>query len=137
MKKFFKSNNFGISLMECMIVIIIIGIMLLIWRFTSRGHIRIAIANEGRAFVEKVVAQERIYRANHSNFDFFSTTRENSKLNINTNDNKYFSTFSVDNSKGSFRVVVYGTDGTKASGVQIIGIYNTSTNGLTIEEHGL
>ena len=94
MKKFFKSNNLGISLMECMIVIIIIGVMLLIWRFSSKNHIRIAIANEGRAFVEKVVAQERIYRTNHAGFLPVAKTAKNADLKINTYDNKYFSKFS-------------------------------------------
>lgn len=134
MKKFFKSNNLGISLMECMIVIIIIGVMLLIWRFSSKNHIRIAIANEGRAFVEKVVAQERIYRTNHAGFLPVAKTAKNADLKINTYDNKYFSKFSVEVTGTGIKVFVYGDESTKANGMQIYGIYTSSDNELEYHE---
>lgn len=134
MKRFFKSNNLGISLMECMIVIIIIGVMLLIWRFTSKGHIQIAISNEGYTFIEKVVAQERIYRTNHAGFLSVAKTAKSNELNINTYDNKYFSDFSVEVTTTGIKVFVYGNNNTKAKNMQIYGTYNPSNNELKYHE---
>lgn len=134
MRKFFKSNNLGISLMECMVVIIIIGIMLLIWRFTSKGHIQIAISNEGYAFIEKVVAQERIYRTHHAGFLSVAKTAISNELNINTYDNKYFSNFSVEVTTTGIKVFVYGNNDTKAKNMQIYGTYNPVDNELKYHE---
>jgi Tfp pilus assembly protein PilE len=137
MKRFFKSNNLGISLMECMIVIIIIGIMLLIWRFTSKGHIQIAISNEGYAFIEKVVSQERMYSANHAGFLAVAKASKSNDLKINTYDNKYFSDFSVELTTKGIKVFVYGNAGTKASGMQIVGEYtkNDRTKAYELKYH--
>ena len=134
MRNKFKLNTFGISLIECMVVIVIIGIMLLIWRFTSKGHEQIAISNEGYAFIEKVVAQERIYRATHSGFLPVGKTKKNDSLKINAYDNKYFSNFSVEVTADGIKVFVYGNTNTKANGMQIYGMYNSKTNQLEYKE---
>lgn len=134
MRNKFKLNVFGISLIECMVVIVIIGIMLLIWRFTSKGHEQIAIANEGYAFIEKVVAQERIYRTTHSDFLPVGKTSKNDSLKINAYDNKYFSKFSVEVTADGIKVFVYGNTNTKANGMQIYGTYNSKSNQLEYKE---
>lgn len=134
MRNKFKLNVFGISLIECMVVIVIIGIMLLIWRFTSKGHEQIAIANEGYAFIEKVVAQERIYRTTHSDFLPVGKTSKNDSLKINAYDNKYFSNFSVEVTADGIKVFVYGNTNTKAKDMQIYGTYNSRSNQLEYKE---
>ncbi len=124
--------------MEVMVVIIIIGITLLAWKIASSGHVKLAIVNEGRTFIEKVVAQERMYRArsNKGNFKSINSTNSNGDIMINTYDNKYFLTFSVTGvTNEGFTVTVFGSG--KAQGVEITGVYTAADNNLSITESGL
>jgi len=135
MKKFFSLNKFGISLMEAMVVIVIIAILLLVWKFSSGGHIKIAIVNEGRMFVEKVVAQEKMYRTNHGSFKAISSTNKNDDIMINTYDNKYFKNFVVATTANGISVTAIGSG--KASNVNVTGVYTAVDDNLSITESGL
>ena len=139
MNKNFLLNKSGVSLMEVMVVIIIIGITLLIWKFASSGHVKLAIVNEGRTFIEKVVAQERMYRAGKGNGSFktiSTATNVDNDIMINTYDNKYFLTFKVTNvTTSGFNVIVVGSG--KANGINITGAYTAANNSLSITESGL
>ncbi len=125
--------------MEVMVVIIIIGITLLIWKFASSGHVKLAIVNEGRTFIEKVVAQEKMYRAGKGNGSFkpiSTATKVDNDIMINTYDNKYFLTFKVTNvTTAGFNVIVVGSG--KANGINITGAYTAADNNLSITESGL
>ena len=145
MKKRFLLNNLGISLVEAMVVIVIIGVLLLIWKFISSGHIKIAIVNEGRTFVEKVIAQERMYRANKGEFLTTATPTYGYQVNnsansdilmINTHDNRYFKQFTVTlDTTGGINVTAIGTG--KADGMSVVGAYTPSNNRLNITENGI
>ena len=125
--------------MEVMVVIIIIGITLLIWKFASSGHVKLAIVNEGRTFIEKVVAQEKMYRAGKGNGSFktiSTATKVDNDIMINTYDNKYFLTFKVTGvSASGFTAVVVGSG--KANGINVTGVYTAANNNLAITETGL
>ena len=137
MKRKFLLNKLGVSLMEVMVVIVIIGITLLIWKFSSKGHVKLAIVNEGRMFVEKVVAQEKMYRARTGGFKAISNSNNDIDIMINTHDNKYFKTFNValTSSGAGINVTVQGSG--KAQGINITGAYAASDNSLSITESGL
>lgn len=121
--------------MEVMVVIVIIGITLLIWKFASSGHVKLAIVNEGRTFIEKIVAQERIYRANYGNFATGTNITKETAIDINTNDNKYFKRFTIEDTSQGIDVIVHGSG--KADGINITGVYTAANNNLAITETGL
>lgn len=134
MKKRFLLKRFGVSLIEAMVVIVIIAVLLLVWKFVSNGHIKIAMINEGRAFVEKVVAQERMYRTQHNSFKEISSPASNdTDIMINTYDNKYFKTFTVTTTSAGIDVIAIGTG--KANNMKVTGVYSASNNNLSITEN--
>jgi hypothetical protein len=49
-----------------MVVVIIISVLVLLWGFYGGDHMRIAITNEGHMFIEKIIAQEKMYRIRKS-----------------------------------------------------------------------
>ncbi|MCR4662595.1 MAG: hypothetical protein K5622_01745 [Endomicrobiaceae bacterium] len=101
--------------MESMVVIIIIGICVAIWGFHGRDHIRISMMTEAKMFIDKVIAQEKMYFADKGNYSINAgtDTGEVEKLDniyINTKSNKYFKTFKVirpANTRGTIIVEVY------------------------------
>lgn len=127
-------NNYGVSLIECIIVVIIISILVLLWGFYGGDHVRIAITNEGHMFIEKIISQEKMYRARKSAYlPIVSTTTTSSELNIDTNQNKYFKTFNVTVSGDVIYVSAYGAN--EASGVTVRGIYDIGvTSGTVFQE---
>ena len=134
-------NKKGFTLMEGMIVIIIIGICVAIWGFHGRDHIKLSMMNEAKMFIDKIVAQEKIYRANQGAFKPTPGTGAvggMEDLYINTRSNTYFKTFKI--------IVPAGTTGTliveiypntkkypDMNGYYIRGVYNAVKD--TVEYH--
>ena len=141
-KKIIKSSK-GFTFLEVMVVVVIIAILAGAWFFTGKGHVKIAMANEGRALIDKIVAQEKIYRVQKS--DFFLTDRvEFSKdLKIDARQNKYFKEFKIVRTKNSsgtetrdgVQVIVYpeGSD-VDLSGVSLTGIYKLDSDAVNYVE---
>ena len=61
-------NKKGFTFIEVMIVIVIVSVLSVAWFFTGKGHVSISMTTEARAFIEKVVAQEKKYRVKESRF---------------------------------------------------------------------
>ena len=132
-KKFIKSNK-GFTFLEVMVVVVIIAILAGAWFFTGKGHVRIAMANEGRVLVDKIIAQERDYIIRNS--EFFVTGSNKIEfspaLKVDARSNKYFKTFKTEGLKvtGSgkildgVKITVYPKeDDADLAGVSIIGEY--------------
>lgn len=84
--------------MEGMVVIILIAISIAIWGYNGRSHIKISMMSEAEMFVEKIISQEKLYRANNGSFIRTpGTGKYNSfeSLYISTKTNKYFKTFRI------------------------------------------
>lgn len=137
MKRNLLFKNLGVSLIEIMAAVAIIGITLLAWRFTSKDHVRIAAVTEGRNLIEKVVAQEKMYMANKGSFKAIGTAstfaKNDNDVMVNTYDNKYFLDFIVTNvTTAGFNVTAKGSG--KANNISVVGAYTASSNDLAITE---
>lgn len=128
--------------METVVVILIVGICFAIWGFHGRDHIRIAMMSEAKVFIEKVISQEKMYRANNGTFiaTSGSTTVDTfDPLYINTKNNKYFTKFKIikpANTLGTIIVEVY-PDTTKQkdmSGYYVRGIYTADKDIIEYNE---
>lgn len=133
-KNFMKSNAKGFTFIEVMIVVVIIGILASAWFFTGKGHVRIAMANEGRVLVDKIIAQERKYIISNSEF-FITNNRKiefSQELKVDARQNKYFKTFKITGLKvtgngkilDGVEVTVFPREGdVDLSGISIVGQY--------------
>ena len=125
-------NEFGFSLIEVMVVVVIAGVMLLAWNFISTEQIKKVALNEGRTLVEQVVAQERIYRARTGSFQAVSSKNKNDNIMVDTYGNKYFKNFIVSLS-GTTGLFVTAQGSVKpVSGVNVIGTYNAVNDTLKL-----
>ena len=89
-------NNKAFTLTEVIAVAAVIVVLAVVWAFYGRGHVKVAMMNEGRLFVDKIIAQERNYLSEHGSFKTEgSYTRYSKDLYIDARDNKYFSTFKI------------------------------------------
>ncbi len=94
----FITKNKAFTLTEMVVTIAVIITLAVVWAFYGRGHVKYAMMNEGRLFIEKIVAQEREYFNEHGNFKTESNYTPYSKdLYIDTKENKYFSAFKIEN----------------------------------------
>ncbi len=146
-KNFMKSNVKGFTFIEVMIVVVIIGILASAWFFTGKGHMKVAMANEGRALIDKIVAQEKIYRVQNSDFFITASGKKlefSQELKIDARQNKYFKRFNIariKNSSGATNregvvVTVYPVDGdVDLRGVTIVGTYKLSSDDIVYEEN--
>ncbi len=134
-------NRKGFTLMEGMVVIIIIGICVAIWGYHGRDHMKIAMMNEAKMFIDKIISQEKLYRADNG---VFIATPGSSKYNtfeslyISTKSNKYFKTFTITvppNTTGTVIVELYPnlSKYPDMNGYYIRGIYSAAKD--TIEYH--
>lgn len=131
----------GFTMMELIVVIVIVGVCLAIWGFHGRDHIKIAMMSEAKVFIEKVISQEKIYRANNGTFIATSGTVDTfDPLYINTKTNKYFTKFKIEKTPGSVGTVVVDVypDTTKykdMSGYWVRGIYTTDKDIIVYHEN--
>jgi len=142
-----KSNVKGFTFIEVMIVVVIIGILASAWFFTGKGHMKVAMANEGRALIDKIVAQEKIYRVQNS--DFFVTTSSarlefSPELKVDARQNKYFKRFNIARTTDSFGtrtregvvVTVYPAEGdVDLRNVTIVGTYRLQSDDVNYVEN--
>lgn len=142
-KKIIKSCK-GFTFIEVMVVIVIISILAVAWFFTGRGHVKIAMTNEGRALIDKIVAQEKIYRVQRS--DFFLTDRVefSRELKVDARQNKYFKEFEIVRTQNGLGtetqegvvVTVYPAEGdTELQGVTVVGTYRLNSDNILYEEN--
>jgi prepilin-type N-terminal cleavage/methylation domain-containing protein len=125
-------NNKGFTFIELIVVIVIVAIVAVAYFFTGKNHTTIAQSTEARAFIEKVVAQEKIYRTEMSKFYTVNSAVSAVKdLKLDTNQNKYFKTFKITVSGANLAITLYPKSGVK---VTITGNYNMTTNDITYTE---
>ncbi len=141
-KKFIKFNK-GFTFLEVMVVVVIIAILAGAWFFTGKGHVKVAMTNEGRALIDKIVAQEKIYRVQKSAFfltkegSTYKKIDSSKELKIDTLQNKYFKTFKVveNADKKGIQVIVYpADDDADLSGVSLTGIYKLDSDEINYVE---
>lgn len=129
----------GFTFIEVIIVIVIVSILSVAWFFTGKGHVSISMTTEARAFIEKIVAQEKIYRIQKSGFFLTNDKIDSSKeLMIDSNKNKYFKEFTITEEDNILTVTVF-----PATGVEdltdvienIVGNYNLRTGELSYVEN--
>jgi prepilin-type N-terminal cleavage/methylation domain-containing protein len=115
MKKILREKQ-GFTLIELMTVVIIVGILAAVAVPLYRGQVKKAIASEGAALVGSVRTAERIYYAEHDNYN---ATKDD--LNIETFDNKYFDWEDVELTPGddTFTAIATGRTGSDAEGISV------------------
>ena len=126
----------GFTFIEVIIVIVIVSILSVAWFFTGKGHVSVSMTTEARAFIEKIVAQEKKYRVQKSKFFLTSDKIESSKvLMIDSGKNKYFKKFTITENGGVLVVTVFPEDDELKEVVDYIaGEYNLSTGELKYVE---
>ena len=101
------------------------------------------MTNEGRALIDKIVAQEKIYRVQKSAFfltkdgSTYKKIDSSKELKIDTLQNKYFKTFKVveNADKKGIQVIVYpADDDVDLSGVSLTGIYKLDSDEINYVE---
>ena len=96
MIKNFLCNKKAFTMMEALVVVSIVGISVLIYAVYGRGNVRSSMLTEAKMFVEKIVAQEKVYYSDRSTFFTFSAkTQKRDELFIDLKENKYFKSFQV------------------------------------------
>ena len=152
----FKRNKEGIisnvkafTFIEVMIVVVIIAILAVVGFYSGKGHVKISMTTEARSFIEKIVAQEKMYLIRNS--EFFVTGENNrisssKELQIDSSKNKYFKLFTITTgSAGSgsssddqpmLMVRTFAIDNSNdLENFSIEGIYNLETGRLEYEEN--
>ena len=129
----------GFTFIEVIIVIVIVSILSVAWFFTGKGHVSISMTTEARAFIEKIVAQEKIYRVQKSRFFLTDDKIESStELKIDSGKNKYFKEFTITEKDNVLTVTVYpAAEIEELTDVveNIVGNYNLETGELVYVEN--
>jgi prepilin-type N-terminal cleavage/methylation domain-containing protein len=142
-RKIIKSNK-GFTFIEVIVVIVIVAILAASWFFTGKGHVKIAMTNEGRALIDKIVAQEKIYMVQKSSFfltkegSSYKKTDSSKELKIDTKQNKYFKAFMIveDKDNDGIQVIVYPADeDSDLRGVTITGSYSLGSDQIEYTEN--
>jgi len=130
----------GFTLIEALVVVSIIGVLAVIWVFYGRDHIKLAAMSEGRMFIEKIVAQEKMYLNEHGCFVKTPGNKPVSKLDAlgldASRNNKYYTTFKIQE-YGTIIVVNMYPDASRYpefSNFVVTGTYNTNTDIIEYNE---
>lgn len=133
-------NNKGFSLVESVLVIIIFSIIVLIWGFYGRDHMKIAMMNEGRMLIEKIVGQEKMYMSEKGSF--IKTPGDNpvnkmDELFIDTRTNKYYKTFKITTGPDILLVDLYPNTEKypDLNGFSVRGVYKTINDKIEYHEN--
>lgn len=121
-------NNKGFSFVELVVVIVIVSVVIVIWGFTGGNDVKRSMLTEGKMFIEQVIAQERLYLAEKSEFWVsVGTVTVADALNISTLQNKYFKVFKVSSSTAAdiLTIEVYSTE-SHTNKVMIRGVWNST-----------
>ena len=103
MIKNFLCNKKAFTMMEALVVVTIIGISVLIYAVYGRGNVKSSMLTEA-----KIVAQEKVYYSDRSQFFVFSTaTQKRDELFIDLKENKYFKTFKVTKSGNTLTIQLF------------------------------
>ena len=144
------SNNKGFTLIEAIVVIIIFAIVVLIWGFYGRDNIKLAMMNEAKMFIGKIVAQEKIYFSNKGAFLKTPGDGAVSKMDelfLDTRSNKYYKTFKITTEIQSITSTSYKTpvlkiyvypDKTKVKDLEnyyVEGTYKSVNDKIDYTEH--
>lgn len=127
-------NNKAFTLPEIIATITIIILLTVVWHYYGRGFSKGAMTNEGRVFIEKVLAQEKLYRSDNgefwkpSNSDFVDKV---APLFIDTRTNKYYTGFKivVNNTNTPLTIIAAGS-----SVGSITGVYDKTNDNISFTE---
>ena len=139
MLKQILKNEKAFTFVEAIVVIVLIGITVLIWGFYGRGNVKTAMLTEGKMLIEKIVAQEKEYYAEKSNFLAVGETSSKPELYIDLAQNKYFTKFSVSVSGNNLtiKLKVNTSKYSDMSGYNVTGIYQADKDIIKYAEtHG-
>ncbi len=131
-------NNKAFTVTELIVTTTLIFIMVALWVFIGRGHIKVAMLNEGRIFIDQIIDQERRYIAvNGVPFETGSYVTKSAPLFIDAKSSGYFSAFKVlysikkVSTSDSYLVTIMVKDSTENSDdafnhVKITAVYSTT-----------
>jgi Tfp pilus assembly protein PilE len=145
-------NEKGVSVIEITIVLLIIGILVIGWGFSEKGHFETAYKEEARSLIQDIVSKEKIYATRNKDEYYVHADPVNylgaadAYMEIDARKNKYFKTFSIKSQMtemkdglGNLRtlpallVTVYGAGA--AEGKSMSAVYNKYRDELEIKNH--
>ncbi len=128
------TNNKAFTLTELIVTIAVMIVLVVTWAFYGRGHVKFAMMNEGRLFVDKIVAQEKNYLSENgvyrteNNYTVFSPL-----LYIDTRENKYFSSFRITTSGNNVTIFLRSVNVNNADA--IVATYLGANDTVTFTEN--
>ena len=140
-------KNKGFTLIESLVVIILVAVLVTIGIRYSRHNTKMAVINEGRALIDSIVSQERVYFV--ENYEFLTTedtkvTRLDGIIDINTIGD-YFNKFKISAKTSTEDIYTYMTLDVVVypnvskypdfKDMYVRGIYDPSTNEIVYEEN--
>lgn len=105
--KILKNKN-AFTFMEAMVTVIIIGICVAIWGFYGRDHTKMSMMTEARVFIDKIIAQEKMYYADNGTYVDTNglVVSKIDPLFIDAKENRYFKTFRITRPTGTLGTVI-------------------------------
>ncbi|MBQ3834793.1 MAG: hypothetical protein II816_04695 [Elusimicrobia bacterium] len=128
-------NNKAFTLTELIVTISMIITLVITWAFYGRGHVKVAMLNEGRLFADQIIAQEKNYFSNAGTFLSMSAyTTKAPALFIDAKTNKYFTAFKVAyGGDKKLTVIVKDTtnnDDNNFTDVKVTAVYNPADGSI-------
>jgi prepilin-type N-terminal cleavage/methylation domain-containing protein len=129
------SKNFGFTLVELVIVIVIVGILSVVAVPIYKGYTKKAMATEAEATLGAINTAQKVYYAENSCFlPTVGAVSSNGTLDINLLTNKYFTTFQVNTDANGFTAITTGTDAAAGISVTLTG---SDSGGANITKNGV
>ncbi len=127
-------NRKAFTLTELIVTIAVMVVLVVTWAFYGRGHVKFAMMNEGRLFIDKIVAQEKMYFNDHGAFLDTGYVTSSDPLYINVKENKYFTKFKawrVDSNKN----LLITLNGDTTANCAMFGKYTSSDDSVAYTEN--